>query len=111
MADKIRWGLLAAANIAKAFSKGVQHSETGTLVAVASRSQEKADGVLPMSLIFQHGMAATKRCWLIPMSTPFISRRRTRCTVNGRSRPATRANMCCAEKPIGLNHARSDGDC
>ena len=41
--NKLRWGLLAAGNIAKAFAKGVQHSQTGELVAVGSRAQASAD--------------------------------------------------------------------
>ena len=40
---KIRWGILATGNIAKTFAKALPKSDTGTLVAVASRSQEKAD--------------------------------------------------------------------
>jgi predicted dehydrogenase/aryl-alcohol dehydrogenase-like predicted oxidoreductase len=42
MSNKIRWGLLATGAIAKAFARGVKSSETGELVAVASRSQAKA---------------------------------------------------------------------
>jgi predicted dehydrogenase/aryl-alcohol dehydrogenase-like predicted oxidoreductase len=42
MSDKIRWGLLATGAIAKAFARGVQSSQTGTLTAVGSRSLEKA---------------------------------------------------------------------
>ena len=41
--SKIKWGILAPGNIAKAFAKGVKASATGELVAVGSRSQEKAD--------------------------------------------------------------------
>jgi predicted dehydrogenase/aryl-alcohol dehydrogenase-like predicted oxidoreductase len=40
---KLRWGILATGNIAKAFARGVQHSKTGELVAVGSRSQDKAN--------------------------------------------------------------------
>lgn len=39
----IRWGLLGAGNIAKAFARGVQHSKTGALMAVGSRTQAGAD--------------------------------------------------------------------
>ncbi|MEK6795542.1 MAG: aldo/keto reductase [Spirochaetota bacterium] len=42
-AKKIRWGILGAGNIAKAFARGVAHSKYGTLTAVGSRTQEKAD--------------------------------------------------------------------
>ncbi len=40
---KLRWGILATGNIARAFARGVQHSKTGTLVAAGSRSQDKAN--------------------------------------------------------------------
>ncbi len=42
MTSTIRWGLLAAGSIAKAFAKGVQDSESGRLQAVASRDAGKA---------------------------------------------------------------------
>ena len=41
--SKLKWGILATGHIAGAFAEGVQHSRTGRLVAVASRSQESAD--------------------------------------------------------------------
>jgi predicted dehydrogenase/aryl-alcohol dehydrogenase-like predicted oxidoreductase len=39
---QLRWGLLAAGNIAKAFAKGLSQTETGTAAAVASRSLDKS---------------------------------------------------------------------
>ncbi len=39
---KLRWGILGAGNIAGAFASHLPKSDTGTLVAVASRSQDKA---------------------------------------------------------------------
>ena len=43
METKLKWGLLASGRIANAFAKGVLASQNGQLVAVGSRSQEKAD--------------------------------------------------------------------
>ena len=43
MAKKLSWGLLAAGAIARAFATGVKHSKTGSLLAVGSRSKQKAD--------------------------------------------------------------------
>jgi predicted dehydrogenase/aryl-alcohol dehydrogenase-like predicted oxidoreductase len=40
---KLKWGILGAGNIARAFARGVVHSQTGELVAVGSRTQESAD--------------------------------------------------------------------
>ena len=41
--QKFNWGILGAGNIAKAFAQGLAVSKTGKLVAIGSRSQEKAD--------------------------------------------------------------------
>ncbi|MFN3705510.1 MAG: aldo/keto reductase [Thermoflexales bacterium] len=39
----LRWGLIGTGAIARAFAQGVQHSQRGMLMAVASRSQEQAE--------------------------------------------------------------------
>ena len=41
--EMLAWGILGTGNIARTFARGVQGSETGTLVAVGSRSQASAD--------------------------------------------------------------------
>ena len=43
MTNPLRWGILATGNIARAFAQGLQHSTTGKLVAVGSRSRESAE--------------------------------------------------------------------
>mgnify|MGYP002630398846 CR=1 FL=1 len=43
MNQKISWGILGTGSIAKTFATELPHSQTGTLVAVGSRSQESAD--------------------------------------------------------------------
>jgi predicted dehydrogenase/aryl-alcohol dehydrogenase-like predicted oxidoreductase len=43
MKKKICWGILGTGNIAHAFARGLQSSETGVLSAVASRKAETAD--------------------------------------------------------------------
>lgn len=43
MPDKLRWGILATARIARKFIAGVRASEHGQVVAVGSRSQATAD--------------------------------------------------------------------
>ena len=40
---KLRWGILGAGHIAGEFADGVSASETGTVLAIASRTQESAD--------------------------------------------------------------------
>ena len=41
--SKLRWGIMGTGNIAHTFAKGLATSQTGTLVAVGSRTQEAAD--------------------------------------------------------------------
>ncbi len=43
MKNKIQWGLLATGAIAKAFARGIRQSQTGDVVAVGSRSPDKAE--------------------------------------------------------------------
>jgi len=42
MSSKLNWGILGAGGIARAFAKGLETSKTGRLLAIGSRSQEKA---------------------------------------------------------------------
>src|SRR5688572_19455048 len=42
-AKTLNWGILGAGSIAKAFAKGLVTSETGTLHAIGSRTQDKAE--------------------------------------------------------------------
>ncbi|PQV63310.1 putative dehydrogenase [Abditibacterium utsteinense] len=39
----LRWGILGAGSIAKTFARGLGESQTGTLVAIGSRTQDSAD--------------------------------------------------------------------
>ena len=43
MTDTIRWGIISTGDIASKFATGLKHVENAELVAVGSRSQEKAD--------------------------------------------------------------------
>jgi len=40
--NRLRWGILSTGNIARQFAKGLKESQSGELVAVSSRSLEKA---------------------------------------------------------------------
>jgi predicted dehydrogenase/aryl-alcohol dehydrogenase-like predicted oxidoreductase len=41
--SKLNWGIIGTGNIAKTFAKGVAGSQSGTVVAVGSRTQQSAD--------------------------------------------------------------------
>ncbi|MAE61094.1 MAG: oxidoreductase [Planctomycetaceae bacterium] len=43
MADQIGWGIIGLGGIANALADGIAHTDTGRLVAVGSRTQEKAE--------------------------------------------------------------------
>lgn len=43
MSDTIRWGIISTGNIARKFAHGLSFIPDATLVAIASRSQERAD--------------------------------------------------------------------
>ena len=42
MGQPLKWGLLATGNIARAFAAGVNQTDSGEIVACASRSLERA---------------------------------------------------------------------
>ena len=43
MSDRLRWGILGAGSIARKFAEGLKSAEAAELVAIGSRSQDKAD--------------------------------------------------------------------
>ncbi len=52
----LRWGILGAGRIARAFAQGVAMSKRGTLVAIGSRSQDKADAfAAELNVPHRHG--------------------------------------------------------
>ena len=56
MAEKLRWGILSTGKIAGTFARGLAASQTGTLVAVGSRTQAAADAFgAEFSVPHRHG--------------------------------------------------------
>ena len=106
MADKLAWGILGAGNIAKQFAKGVAASHTGTLVAVGSRDQEKADKfAAEFSVPTAHGsyeaLLADANVQAVYIATPHPNH------AEWAIRAAAAKKHLLVEKPLALNHAEA----
>lgn len=102
MPNQIKWGLLAAGGIAQAFARGVQHSQTGELLAVGSRSQEKADAFaadfkIPRAYGSYEDLLADPDVEAIYISTPHPGHG------EWAIKAAEAGKHLLVEKPIGLN--------
>jgi predicted dehydrogenase len=100
---KLRWGIISTGAIAHKFARGILRSETGDLVAVASRTSEKA---LEFARLYQiphaHGsyeaLLADPDVDIIYIATPHPQHREW--TV--RAAQAKKHILC--EKPLSLHH-------
>jgi predicted dehydrogenase/aryl-alcohol dehydrogenase-like predicted oxidoreductase len=106
MAQKLAWGIIGTGNIAKAFARGVAHSKTGTLVAVGSRTREKADAFAKeFSVPAAHGsyeaLLADKSVQAVYISTPHPQH------AEWAIKTAEAGKHILCEKPIGINHAEA----
>jgi len=106
MGSKLRWGILGAGNIAKAFAKGLAGSQTGQLVAVGSRSQEKADKFgAEFGVKRCHGsyeaLLADKDVQAVYIATPHPMH------AEWAIKAAEAGKHILCEKPIGINHAEA----
>ncbi|HEY3324562.1 MAG TPA: aldo/keto reductase [Planctomycetota bacterium] len=106
MASKLNWGILATGNIAKAFAKGLAASQTGTLLAVGSRSQAGADKFgaefnVPRRYGSYEALLADKDVQAIYVATPHPMHAEwaIRCAEAGK-------HILC-EKPMTINHAEA----
>jgi predicted dehydrogenase/aryl-alcohol dehydrogenase-like predicted oxidoreductase len=103
MSTKLSWGILGAGGIAKSFAKGVAHSKTGTLVAIGSRSQEKADKfAAEFSIPHKHGsyeaLLADKDVQAVYVATPHPHH------AEWVIKAAEAGKHILCEKPIGVNY-------
>ena len=102
METKVRWGVLATGAIARAFAAGLKQSETGELVAVGSRSQEKADafgekfGVARRHASYE-ALLADPSVEAVYISTPHPQH------AEWTIKAAEAGKHVLVEKPIGLN--------
>ena len=105
--SKLRWGILGAGAIADAFVRGVQAGETGEVVAVGSRSLDKANAFAqPFGIPKTHGsydeLIADDDVDAIYIATPHPMHPRWAV----RAARAGRHILC--EKPIALNQAQAE---
>ena len=102
--DELRWGILATGAIARAFARDLHTAESGRLVAVGSRTEEKArklasgfEGVTP------HGsyeaLLADKEVDAVYVATPHPQH------AQWVIRAAESGKHVLCEKPLGVNHA------
>jgi predicted dehydrogenase/aryl-alcohol dehydrogenase-like predicted oxidoreductase len=106
MPQKLAWGIIGTGNIAKAFARGVAHSKTGKLVAVGSRTQDKADKFgEEFAVPARHGsyeaLLADKDVQAVYISTPHPMH------AEWAIKTAEAGKHILCEKPIGLNHAEA----
>jgi predicted dehydrogenase/aryl-alcohol dehydrogenase-like predicted oxidoreductase len=102
MSAKIRWGLLATGAIAKAFARGVKASQTGELVAVGSRTLEKAKAFgAEFGIATCHGsyeaLLADPNVEAVYISTPHPQH------AEWAIKAAEAGKHVLVEKPVGLN--------
>ena len=106
MAGKLRWGLLATGNIAHAFAKGLDGSQTGVLAAVGSRSRQGADkfgdefGVSRRHASYQ-ALLDDDQVDAVYISTPHPMH------AEWAIKAAEAGKHILCEKPIALNHAEA----
>lgn len=106
MSEKLAWGIIGAGGIAKAFADGIAHSKTGMLLAIASRSQDKADACgRELNVERRYGgyeaLLADKDVQVVYIST--LHPQHAEWTI--KACEAGKHVLC--EKPIGVNHAET----
>lgn len=103
---QLTWGIIGTGAIAKTFAKGVLGSTTGKLIAVGSRSKEKADAFggefnIPNRHSSYEALLADKDVQAVYISTPHPGHPEWAI----KAAEAKKHILC--EKPIGLNHAQA----
>jgi predicted dehydrogenase/aryl-alcohol dehydrogenase-like predicted oxidoreductase len=104
--NTVNWGILATGNIATAFAQGLSHSKTGKLVAVASRSQEKADRFGGEHTVAKRygsydALLADPDVHALYVATPHPQH------VDWAIRAARAKKHVLVEKPLAVNHAEA----
>ncbi len=104
--DSLRWGVLGSGWIAGLFADGVAHAQLGRVVAVGSRTLEKAE-----KFAADHGIAKAHGSYEALLADPevqavYIATPHPQ-HVEWVIRAAEAGKHVLCEKPIGLNHAEA----
>ena len=106
MAKRLAWGIIGAGNIARALAQGVAHSQRGKVLAVASRSREKAERFgdefgIPRRYGSYEALLADPEVEAVYIATPHPMHAEWAI----RAAEAKKHILC--EKPIGINYAQA----
>jgi predicted dehydrogenase len=106
MSSKVQWGIIGTGGIAQRFAQGLARSQTGTLLAVGSRTQEAAETFgatweVPRRYRTYSDLLADKDVQAIYISTPHPWH------VQWAIAAAEAGKHILCEKPIALNHAET----
>lgn len=104
--DRLSWGILGTGRIARTFAQALQTSDTGRLVAVASRSQASADTFADAfgterRYSAYDALLADERVQAVYIATPHPLH------AQWAIRAAEAGKHILCEKPLGLNHAEA----
>ncbi len=106
MSKTLAWGIIGTGRIASVFARGVAGSQTGTLLAVGSRSQETADKFgetwdVPRRYSSYEALLADKDVQAVYISVPHPLH------AEWAIKAAEAGKHVLCEKPIALNHAEA----
>ncbi|MDM8005408.1 MAG: Gfo/Idh/MocA family oxidoreductase [Phycisphaerae bacterium] len=106
MAERLTWGLIGTGRISGVFARGLAHSRTGKLLAVASRTREAADRFgqehnVPRCYGSYEALLADKDVQAVYVSTPHPMH------AEWAVRAAEAGKHVLCEKPIGVNHTEA----
>ena len=106
MSSTVQWGIIGAGNIARAFARSLANSTTGRLVAVGSRSRQKADRfAAEFNVSRAHGsyeaLLADDHVQVVYVATPHPHH------AEWSIRAAEAGKHILCEKPLALNHAEA----
>lgn len=106
MSETLNWGIIGTGNIAQSFAKGIADSQTGTLVAVGSRTQESADAFgeawkVPHCYGSYDSLLADKDVQAVYISTPHPQH------AEWAIKAADGGKHILCEKPLTLNYTQA----